>query len=422
MSRTPQLGGLVRRVMRLGIRVIRRYGLLPPGMPDRYGDDERLAGTALPQTVMVYYPGTREDIYQLRQWFDPLRALHERHPVVVVLQDSRAAQVVRNESGLPAITIARYSSLDDLLSRSQVKLALYVNHNPQNFAALRFTSLVHIYLTHGDSDKGVSVSNQSKAYDFLFVPGQASIDRIQAYTMLYDAPARCVLIGRPQLDTDRPAVAAREGSRPTVLYAPTWEGGQPSMAYGSVLSHGPALVRALLRDGRFTVAYRPHPLNGLLSAEYGVADGDIRRQVADAAAQDPSAGHRVETHCSVSDSLAGAELLVCDVSAMAMDWLPSGKPMVITEPAASGVVTARTRMLDVVPRLTVDGLPGVAALVADLLDRDPGRAARADLVDYYLGDVSPGAATKRFLEACTHAIAVRDDAWAAIRARGPAGP
>ena len=79
-------------------------------------------------------------------------------------------------------------------------------------------------------------------------------------------------------------------------------------------------------------------------------------------------------------------------------------------------------MLDVVPRLSVTDLPGVVAMVADQLDRDPAREARAALVDYYLGDITPGAATKRFLDACTQVIAIRDGAWAAIRARGPAGP
>ena len=107
---------------------------------------------------------------------------------------------------------------------------------------------------------------------------------------------------------------------------------------------------------------------------------------------------------------------------MAMDWLPSGKPMVITEPVSSAVVTARTRMLDVVPRLPVTNLPGVTALLADQLDHDPTRDARAGLVDYYLGDTTPGAATKSFLDACTKVIVQRDEAWAAITARGPAGP
>ena len=306
-SRRAALKRLIHRLSRLGIRVVRRHGLLPTGIADRNGEDDRLAGSSLTQTVMVYFPGTLEDIYQLQQWYDPLRALDERHPVIVVLQDSRTARRVRTESALAAITIARYSVLDDLLSRSDVKLALYVGHNPENFTALRFTSLAHVFLNHGDSDKGVAVSNQNKAYDFLFVPGQASIDRIQAYTILRDPEPHCMLIGRPQLDVDRVSESPNDGRR-RVLYAPTWEGGQPSMAYGSVASHGPAMVRALL-DGRFTIVYRPHPLNGVTSAAYADADAAVRHLLAEAAATDPAAGHRVDTECPVSDSFAGADLL-----------------------------------------------------------------------------------------------------------------
>lgn len=218
-------------------------------MPDRYGDDDRLAGTSLPQTVLVY---------------------------------SRTAALVRQELGLPAIILANYSRLDDLLSGSEVKLALYVNHNPQNFSALRFTSLAHVYLSHGESDKGIMVSNQFKAYDFWFVAGQAAIERISHFTMFYDVASRCLPIGRPQLDFDRPQAppSGSRSGRPTVLYAPTWEGAQPSLAYGSLPTHGVPLVQALLASGRFAVAYRPHPLTGVTDPAHGDADAQVRRLVA----------------------------------------------------------------------------------------------------------------------------------------------
>ena len=389
--------------------VARRGGLLPAGTPDRLGDDNRLAGGRFDQTVMVYFPDTRSNLYQLQQWYGPLRSLDQRHRVVVVLQDSRVARVVRRELGLPCWVIAHYSRLDDVLSRSDVKLVLYVNQSPQNFSALRFTTLVHVFLNHGESDKGVSVSNQVKAYDFCFVAGQAAVDRIAAHTMLYDAPARCIAIGRPQLDFDRPAAARRrpDGELPTVLYAPTWEGAQPSLAYGSVRSHGPDLVRALLRSGRFRVIYRPHPLNGLLDAAYGDADTEVRRLVGDAATPG-GRGHLVDTGRPLNATLDESDLLVCDVSAVAMDWLPLGRPLVVTVPASDSVVTAATRLLDVAPRLPVESLPTVVDLLVDQLERDPTREQRLELTDYYLGDTAPGASTQRFLDACSSVIELRD--------------
>jgi len=405
VSGRARVGGAARRARELAMYAARRAGMLPSGTPDRLGDDDRIPGGRFEQTVMVYFPDTRQNLYQLQQWYEPFRALDARHPVVVVLQDSRVATIVRRELGLPCWVVAHYSRLDDILARSEVKLALYVNQSPQNFSALRFTSLVHVFLNHGESDKGVSVSNQVKAYDFCFVAGQGAVDRMKAHTILWDAERHCVTIGRPQLDVDRPDAphVRPAGEPPTVLYAPTWEGAQPSLAYGSVASHGAALVRALLGSGRFRVVYRPHPLNGLLDAAYGDADAQVRRLVEEAGGR-----HLVDTTRPVNACFADADVLVCDVSAVAQDWLPTGRPLVVTVPASPEVVTAATRLLDVVPRLAVTDLPWVVDLLAEQVEQDPVRTARAELVDYYLGDTSPGAAPRRFLDACTRLIELRD--------------
>ena len=415
-------GALRRRLRRMVVRAVRRSRLLPATMPDRLGQDDELAGATLPETVLVYFPDTRESLYQLRQWYGPLARLHERHPVVVVFQDSRTARVAAAESGLRCITIARYGTLDALLARSDVKLAIYVNHSPQNFANLRFLSLVHVHLSHGDGDKGVNVSNQLKAYDFYFVAGQAGIDRAAQYTMLYDAPARVIAIGRPQLDfapapapASTPTPADGKPPLPTVLYAPTWEGGQPSMAYSSVASHGEALLGALLASGRFRVVYRPHPLTGVTDDAVGVADRRLRELVT-------AAGHRVDLGSDFAAAAAESDLLICDVSAVAVDYLSTRKPLVVTTPVDPQVVVAETRLLRTVPRLPAADAARIVELVDEQLTVDPGRQRRLDLVEYYLGDTTPGVATKRFIEACERVMDVRDRAWAEVRGRGPAGP
>ncbi len=409
---------LRRRLRKRAVKAVRRSRLLPSTFPDRLGQDDELEGATLNATVLVYFSDTRESLYQLRPWYQPLRKLHERHRVVLVFQDSRTAAVVHEELGLPVLTIARYGTLDGLLARSDVKLALYVNNSPQNFSCLRFTSLVHVYLAHGDSDKGVSVSNQHKAYDFNFVAGQAAVDRLAAVLLFTDVTAWCRLIGRPQLDF---APVGKGGSEtpdhPTVLYAPTWEGAQPSLAYGSLVSHGRELVQRLLDSGQVRVAYRPHPLSGVTSAEYGAADADVRAMLRSAASADPKAGHLIDVERSIEACFADADLLLCDVSAVAMDWLPSGKPLIITEPEGRDVITASTRMLDVVPRLPVADVPHVVDLVRAEVAEDPTRSLRLELIEYYLGDVTPGAATQRFLDECSKVIAERDQAVAALRSR-----
>jgi len=393
----------MRRLRLWAIGRLRRSRFLPSGMADKRTDEDRL-GTAFDQHVLVYFPTTLDSLYQFRPWFPALRALNAQHGLVCIFKDSRTAAVVRAETGFDCVTLARYGQLDEILALSEVKLALYINHDPVNFECLRFTSLVHVYLGHGDSDKGVSASNQVKAYDLCFLAGQAALDRTTAATMLYDAPARSVLIGQPQLDAFGVTGSPAPDDRRTVLYAPTWEASQPSVSYGSVETHGERIVLAL-RD-TYRVIYRPHPLNGVIRPTYGAADTRVRHLA-----------HRVDTEISLEQSFADADLLITDISAVTLTWLPTGKPLLVTEPAAA---IPPSRLMQAIPLLAATA--DVTDLVAEHLDRDPAAAARADLIQYYLGDATPGVATARFLTACEDAMTLRDRAWAEARERGATGP
>lgn len=403
MGSEPRVG-LVRRLQLWAIFRLRRSRFLPAGMPDKVADENRL-GQPFTQPVLLYFATARDSLYQLRPWYQALAALDAVHPVVAVFKDSRTAAVVRRETNLDCVTLARYGQLDEILSKSDVKLALYVNHDPVNFECLRFTSLVHAYVGHGDSDKGVSISNQVKAYDFNFLAGQGALDRVADHVMLYDAAARSILIGQPQLDGATSYVPSPDpAGRKTVLYAPTWEGSQPSVSYGSLETHGLALVKAL-RTG-YRVVYRPHPLSGVINASYGAADAAIR-----------AAAERVDSNVPMEQSFADADLLVCDVSAVSLNWLPTGKPFLVTTPEAP---IPNSRLMAVVPQLAAD--VDFAKVVAEQLETDPTVEARAELVTYYLGDPSPGVATQRFIAACAEAIGLRATAWAEKQAKGAQGP
>ncbi len=403
---------VARKVRSLGGQLIRRWGLVPAGTPDGVGEDDHLLGRPWPFEVMVYFADTTEAIYQIEQWYRAFESLDAEHRVVVVTRDSRTARLIRDGSMLEVRTIARAETLDDILGRSKTKLILYVNHNPENFGALRFGNLLHVSLMHGDSDKIVTVSNQTKAYDFSFVAGRAAVERMARYATLFDADERCIPVGRPQLDEqarEREAVTLSRPTddRPTVLYAPTWEGGQPSAAYGSVATHGAAIVRAILDDGRFRLIYRPHPLTGVRDAAYGDGDSTIRDLIRRAQDELPDVGHTVDGDGDLAVAFGHADVLICDVSGVAMDWLATGQPLIVTLPTAD-VVVARSALTDLVPRLPVGDVDGVPDLVARELDEDPTGAERRALQEFYLGDTTPGASTRRFIEACERLFRIRE--------------
>ena len=384
-----------------GGRLVRRLGLLPGGEPDGLGEDARLAGTALEQRVVAFFPEPPRNGYQLEQWLPALEALHARRGVAVVTQDSRTTAWLRGRTALPVLCIARTATLDGILHRSDVALALYVSHHPRNFQMLRFSTVGHVYIGHGESDKAVSASNQLKAYDRVFVAGPAAEDRVLAELLWFDR-SRLVRVGRPQAaaPAPRPVPAV-----PTVLYAPTWEGAQPSMAYSSVPGHGSALVASLMAEG-LRVVYRPHPRTGANRRDVAAADAALRRSFDSPDAQ--RTGSRVDAGRPLDEAFAEADVLVTDVSSVAVEWLPTGRPMVVTVPADPAAVVAPSPLLDVVPRLPGTATGTAGTLVRRCLDDDREAPSRAALVEHYLGGSDPARALETFLEACDDVIAARD--------------
>ncbi|ROS31221.1 CDP-glycerol glycerophosphotransferase family protein [Cellulomonas sp. PhB150] len=391
-----------RRVRGWGGRAVRRLGLLPAGTPDGLGDDAALLRRTVDQRVFVYFGGTRQNLYQLRQWYAALLALDAVHGVLIVCADSRAARAVASEQTLPVVTVGRAATLDAMAERSDAALFCYVAHDNGNLGALRTPSVLHVFLSHGESDKRVAASNVIKAYDYAFVAGQGAVDRFADQLMRFDARAHAVPVGRPQLDSLATGPRVRGTLDPiVVLYAPTWEGSDAASAYSSVLSHGVALVEALVGDPRFRVVYRPHPRTGVTDARYASADASIRAAVATA-----GAGNRVDSHRDPHQTFGGADVMVTDVSAIAFDWLATGRPLVVTMPPGTADVAA-TRLLATVPRLAAQDVGKVAELVAREVELDPTADERAALVEYYFGTV--GGATARFVAECDRVVRERDD-------------
>ena len=112
------------RVRSTGGRLVRRLGLVPGGEPDGIGEDDELGSRVLDQRVAAFFPEPPPNTYQLEQWLRPLRALDERHGVVLVTQDSRTTARLRRTTTLPVLCVARTATLEGLVHRSSLALAL----------------------------------------------------------------------------------------------------------------------------------------------------------------------------------------------------------------------------------------------------------------------------------------------------------
>lgn len=362
--------------------------------------------------VAVHFPDAPVNLYQLRQWYGPLQALHARLPVVLLVRQGTTARTVAAESGLPVRLARSVAQVEELLTDHPVRVVLYVNQNVRNFSVLRYRDPAHVFVSHGESDKDYMASNQAKAYDRVLVAGDAARVRLAALAE-YDVAARTVPIGRPQVDAPPPGPGLAPTTRRTVLYAPTWEGDRPSMAYGSLASHGRALLDALLADPTVRVVVRPHPRSGTSDPATRTALRQLRRRVRSAARRDPGAGHLWDTRTSFGWHLAACDACVTDISAVAYDWLATGKPLVLTRPAAPEAIVDPAGLPGALPLLAADDAHLVLGRLADAA-APQAAAVRARLVAHHYGDMAPGASLTRFLDAVTALVAQRDERAAVL--------
>lgn len=353
----------------------------------------------------VYFSDDPVNLYQIRQWYAPLVELSGVHPVVVISRTPETTNILLDECPVPVLFAPRITDVESFMERQDVGLVLYVNQNLRNFQMIRFPKPAHVFVSHGESDKTYMASNQLKAYDRVFVAGRAAIDRIAGTLVDFDVEERAVPIGRPQADIVYETPYLPHDERTTVLYAPTWEGDRPSMRYGSVSSHGRRLAQALLTDDRFRLVYRPHPRSGTFDPSYAQESHRIVHLIEEANRTNPSARHLVDLDTAFGWHLARLDTCISDISAVALDWASTGKPLVLTTPCDPLVDVQPTRLSEVVPSISVEDCDSIVSVLDRAIACPDPRTT--EVVEYYFGDTRPGAATSRFVEACNKLVLER---------------
>jgi choline kinase len=368
------------------------------------------ATPADPIEVIAYFGDDPVRAYQLRQWLPVLEQLDVAHRVLVVLRDPATAAAVGPQTWLPQALVPSFGELTELYRHVEAKVVLYVNNSARNFQSLVARSMIHVHVNHGESDKICMVSNQVKAYDRVFVAGEAAVARHRSALIGFDV-ARLVPVGRPQLDL-RPQPALPPSPRRTVLYAPTWEGEEPSNNYSSVDGMGSRIVAEALRLPDVRVVYKPHPrVVSSRTPRMVAAHREILDTLAAASAVDPDAGHAYLPDADILAVFAGCDLMITDVSSVGLDflYLHADKPLLIADryadPERLREAAPVSRCADVVVPASLDGL---ADLISARLADDAHAAARARMRRHYFGDKAVGASTACFLTRIGEAIATRD--------------
>lgn len=360
--------------------------------------------------VVAYFGDDPQRSYQLRQWLPVLERLDAQHPVQIVLRDPATLEVIRRLTRLPVTCVASFGELSELYRRGHHKVVVYVNNSARNFQSLVARSMLHVHVNHGESDKICMVSNQVKAYDQVFVAGEAAVRRHRAALIGFDLTT-LVPTGRPQLDLPLAPVLPPSPRR-TILYAPTWEGEEPANNYTSLDVMGAQLVTAALAVPQVRVVYKPHPrVIGSTDPGIQAAHRAVTGLLRQANRRDYGAGHLVETDANILEVFLGCDLMITDVSSVGLDflYLHVDKPLLIADryadPARLRANAPVSRCADV---LEPARLSGLSTLLAQRLEYDEHRLSRAATRRHYFGDLAPGHSTQRFIRAIGEAIAIRD--------------
>lgn len=373
---------------------------------------------APPVDALFYFPDTAAKIYQIEQWL-PVIAAHSGDLNFGIVTRARSAwtELMAMDLPAPSFLAITFPSLMDIYRVLQPKALIYPNNGLRNFQSLVWADATHIHVNHGESDKVSMVSNQAKAYDKVFVAGEAAVRRHRAALVDFDE-FRLIRVGRPQLDLD-PTPTLPPSTRRTLLYAPTWEGEDEANNFTSLDCYGPQIVDALMAIPNTRVVYKPHP-RVVISQQPAIAAAHARVVAAleQAAVADPTAGHLYQPDGDILALFPSVDLLVSDISSVGLDFLYSRveAPIVLTDRRTNredlmreAPIAAASHVVDAV------SLPGTQQAVTDLLRDDTLAAKRSELRSFYFDDVAPGESTRRFHDALLAAIAENQHAVASRR-------
>ena len=227
----------------------------------------RLAGPALayrarergpvPEAAVAVFATGPENFYQFEQWRLPLEHLALQRPVFVIV-DRRTPGIVLQTSSLRSLLRAA-AALEELVADRDVRWCSTSIRSRRTSACcdsrarctFRLGTVKATRAEYLQPAQGVRPDLRRRRRGSRSPrPRAARIRCDRAHAGGGPAAARLQLSRRPAWPRD-------SGLR--VWYAPTWEGDRPSIAYGSLASHGVAIIEALLADPSIRVIYRPHP-------------------------------------------------------------------------------------------------------------------------------------------------------------------
>ncbi|WP_375424988.1 CDP-glycerol glycerophosphotransferase family protein [uncultured Friedmanniella sp.] len=371
--------------------------------------------TQLAPRFAVYFASTMGVSYQVGMWARyfarigrPWIVVTRAHETLDELTQVLSAEGVR----VPVILRPTLRGLEEVVVPS-LSTVFYVNNAARNTHFVERRELTHVWLNHGDSEKPACYNPVHAIYDLIFVAGRAGVDRYARHHV--EIPAeKFRVVGRPQVEDIEPLGEPSRAftheldqpadPRPTVLYAPTWQGPYANTRLFS-LPVALGIVERLLESG-VRVIFRVHPLN------YRFPDcAAMVKRVNQRLSRDRREtgtphlfGVAAEKAMTIEDCFNASDALITDVSAVVSDYLRSGKPFAIVAVGRTPEQLAVDAPAARAAYVLREDLSNLDEVLADLLGADPLAAARESTRVYYLGDFDSEHYAQGFLDEARRVI------------------
>ena len=296
---------------------------------------------------MALFLAPRRTRYQFEQWRLPLEALATRRPVVVIVDRPDTGRLVLATSALPiALPGPVGSSRRWSTGTGSRRCSTSTRWSRTSGCSLRRT--VHIQIGHGGATRAAASPTSTRR-----TTTPSSVGRLGGSGWLARSST-----STPRQGSARSAGPSSTTSQRAVPIGPMTVGcgcstPRPGRATGPASAMAPWSVTAPRSSARCAPTLGSASSTDLIPASggprpaHGAADARIR-----AALAADGDRHLVDTG-PYGWQWRFADHCITDLSAVAYDWLATGRPLVITEPAA-GAYRPPSRLLDALPLLPAD--------------------------------------------------------------------
>jgi CDP-Glycerol:Poly(glycerophosphate) glycerophosphotransferase len=282
--------------------------------------------------ILVHFNARAGSAYAITEWMTVLERLAVDHRVVIVTVDRQPWHFdTIPATSIPLVHLVGAEAIEYVVEQvPTLAVALYPRNTSPNKNLLRVPGLYDVYIGHGESDKAEAVNPATRAFDEIWIAGEAARARyLDANIGVHENQLR--ITGRPQVgELLELAALTIPGPKKSVVYAPTWEGYYAEDGYSSIVTHGAQVVATLLERDDVRVTYLPHPALGTLNGRFADASDSMVSRLRHSGGRSVIAGTLSERYAV----LAAADVLVTDVGSDLVDFLALDRPYFVVNDAS----------------------------------------------------------------------------------------